>query len=48
MAATNLKQPRARRERDPEQTRAEILQAAADEFAERRHGDLVLGYLVSS
>jgi AcrR family transcriptional regulator len=36
MAATKLQQPRARRQRDPEQTRAEILQVAADEFAE--HG----------
>jgi AcrR family transcriptional regulator len=36
MAATKLQQPRARRRRDAEQTRAEILQIAADEFAE--HG----------
>jgi AcrR family transcriptional regulator len=36
MAATKLQQSRARRPRDPEQTRAEILQVAADEFAE--HG----------
>jgi AcrR family transcriptional regulator len=36
MAATKLQQPRARRQRDPEQTRAEILQVAAGEFAE--HG----------
>ena len=36
MAATKLQKPRARRQRDAEQTRAEILQVAADEFAE--HG----------
>lgn len=36
MAATKLQQSRAGRQRDPEQTRAEILQIAADEFAE--HG----------
>ncbi len=37
MAAPKLQQaPSARRQRDPEQTRAEILQVAADEFAE--HG----------
>ncbi|HEX3691653.1 MAG TPA: TetR/AcrR family transcriptional regulator [Solirubrobacteraceae bacterium] len=36
MAATKLHQSRARRQRDPEQTRAEILHVAADEFAE--HG----------
>jgi AcrR family transcriptional regulator len=36
MAATKLQQPRARRQRDPEQTRAEILHVAAGEFAE--HG----------
>jgi AcrR family transcriptional regulator len=36
MAATKLQQPRARRRRDAELTRAEILQIAADEFAE--HG----------
>jgi AcrR family transcriptional regulator len=36
MAATKLPQSRARRQRDPGQTRAEILQIAADEFAE--HG----------
>ena len=37
MAAPKLKQaPSPRRQRDPEQTRAEILQVAADEFAE--HG----------
>jgi AcrR family transcriptional regulator len=36
MAATKLQQGRPRRQRDPEQTRAEILQVAADEFAE--HG----------
>jgi AcrR family transcriptional regulator len=36
MAATKLQQPRARRQRDAEQTQAEILQVAADEFAE--HG----------
>jgi AcrR family transcriptional regulator len=36
MAATKRQQPRAPRQRDAEQTRAEILQIAADEFAE--HG----------
>ena len=36
MAATKQQQPRARRQRDPEQTRAEILQVVAGEFAE--HG----------
>jgi AcrR family transcriptional regulator len=36
MAATKLQQGRPRRQRDPEQTRAEILQVAAGEFAE--HG----------
>src|SRR3984885_13373469 len=37
MAAPKLKQaPSPRRQRDPEQTRAEILQVAADEIAE--HG----------
>jgi AcrR family transcriptional regulator len=36
MAAAKLQQaPSPRRQRDPEQTRAEILQIAADEFAER-------------